>query len=226
MDQLVTTNSAAPIKLKTKDRNVDADCKEFGRRLAVLLDKNGFTQSDLAKFMGVSRSGANWWVQGKTYPSIANAQRIADFLRTTPEYLIYGAVKAPKERLVESIPVIDRVEGKQSLVTRITIPREFMARHNMPETAHLRAVTMFSEHPVEGVSKGDIVIADISDKRLTETPRRMVLDNGDKVSVGLVSKGKGKAKVHVAMDGIEFDMPVTEGLVVGRVVASLSAAAA
>lgn len=214
------------VKFKTKERNVEADCKEFGRRLQVAMDRAGLSQADLARIMGVSRSAANWWTQGNTYPSIANAKKIADLLRTTPEYLLFGAVKVAKERLVDSIAVVDRgADGKQSLITRISIPREFMTRHSMPDTTHLRAVTMFTENPMVGVTLGDIVIADTSDKALSvKTAKPMVLDNGERVSVGMVTRKRGDlSTVHVQMDGTEFDMPFREGLVIGKMVAAIVA---
>lgn len=208
---------------KTKDRNIEADCRAFGRRLEEALAKADVSQTELARYMGVSRSAANWWAQGKTYPSIEHSKKIAAFLRTTPEYLIYGVQRTSKDRLAESIPVIDRISGKQTLVTRIAVPKEFLAHANISGTDTLRAATMFREKTIDGIQPYDIVIADTSDRKLSpSTQKAMVIDNGDTIAVGMV-KRKGAKKVSITMGGENFDMPMTDKLIVGRLVASLSA---
>jgi len=210
----------ASSKLKTKDRNVAADCVEFGKRLEQSMQRTGITQAELSRDMKVSRSAVNWWVQGNTYPSIDNAKRLADLLRTTPEYLLFGAVKVQKERLVDSIPVIDRVLGRQAEITRIALPKEFHARANLSSTENLKAMPLYNQaHPI-------IAVADTSDRNLSvRTPKQMVIEDGDEVYIGSVTKKRGEGnKILVRREGGEpVEMPFKDRLLIGRLAVSIEA---
>src|SRR5690606_25980368 len=122
---------------KTKDRNVEANCVAFGQRLARAMRDAELTQAEVSRLMGVSRSAVNWWVKGITYPSIENAERLADLLRVTPEFLLFGVVKVVKDRLVESIPVADSKIHAGQRMTQIGVPKDFLQR-TAPNVGHLK----------------------------------------------------------------------------------------
>lgn len=213
------TATAAPSKKVTKDKNVEADCRKFGERLLSAMENCNVSQADLSRFMGVSRSAVNWWVQGNTYPSIDNARRLADYLRTTPEYLLFGVLHVAEERLVESIPVIDRSDGQHHEITRMTLPREFMARAHLPDSKVLRAVSMFDG------GLNTIAIADTSDRTINSRQSKiMVLDYDGRMEVGKAIKKKGDAgTICFETGGRKIELPYQEKMVVGRLTATVSA---
>lgn len=61
----------------------------FKQRLAKSMFRAGFSQSRLAKAIGVSRGAVNHWTQGK-YISPANAKAVADALGVDVDWLING----------------------------------------------------------------------------------------------------------------------------------------
>jgi transcriptional regulator with XRE-family HTH domain len=185
------------------------------------MEKCDVTQADLSRLMSMSRSGINWWVRGHTYPSIDNVERLADILKTTPEWLLFGARKIQAERLSESIPVIDRINGRQVEITRIALPREFMARANMPSSENLRAVTIFNAS--SGTS--NIAIADTSDREVTANkPKMMVIDYDGKVDVAAVTRKRGvNDRLVIEVDGNSTELPYQESTIVGRLAVSIEA---
>ena len=62
---------------------------DIGTRIAGLREKMGYTQQDLAKVFGVSRSAVNAWEMGKSFPSSQLMPQIAQFFRVSTDYL-YG----------------------------------------------------------------------------------------------------------------------------------------
>lgn len=217
-----TKSESSPVaasKAKTKTINDKEACAEFGKRLAAEMEKRDLTQADLSRLMGMSRSGINWWIRGETYPSIDNASRLADLLKTTPEWLLFGAAKVRGDRLSESIPVIDRINGQQVEITRISLPREFMARANLPPTDSLRAVTIFSN------GNSNIVVADTSDREITANkPKTMVIDHDGRVEVADVSRKRGNQdKIVVNVDDRSYELTSKEATIVGRLAVSIEA---
>jgi len=68
--------------------------------LAIALKKAGKSQADLARYLGVERQNVSRWVNGPIkFPKEA-AERSADYLGTTVEFLILG--KEPKRPLIAS----------------------------------------------------------------------------------------------------------------------------
>jgi len=218
---LLATNSDIHVKSArtTKVKNVEENCQRFGQRLFSAMEKCNVSQSDLARFMNVSRSAASFWVKGQTYPSIDNVEKIADYLRTTPEYLLFGVVHVSEERLVESIPVITRIEGSPVEITRLTLPREFMARAHLSSSKFLKAISIFSD---EGDS---IAIADTSDRVVnTKESKMMVIDHDGKIDCGNVIKKKGDAgTIFFEHSGHTIEMPFEDKMVVGRLAALVTA---
>ena len=62
---------------------------DIGARIAGLRENIGYTQQDLAKVFGVSRSAVNAWEMGKSFPGTQLMPRIAQFFRVSTDYL-YG----------------------------------------------------------------------------------------------------------------------------------------
>lgn len=218
---LELNSSAKPSKVTkiAKDTHDEEDCRAFGRRLLSSMEKCNVSQSDMSRFMGVSRSAVSLWVQGATYPAIANIKRIANYLRTTPEYLLFEVVHVAEERLVESIPVISRDNGTQTEFTRMTLPLEFMARSHLP-SKHLKALSIFTSE------QDRIVIADTSDRSInTRESKTMVIDHQGKIEVGQVTKKKGEGdRIIFEADGQTTEYPFEEKMVIGRLAATVQAA--
>lgn len=180
------------------------------------MEKCNVSQADMSRFMAVSRSAVNWWVQGITYPSIDNIKRLANYLRTTPEYLLFGVVHVAEERLVESIPVVNRVSGTQVEFTRLTLPREFMERAHL-NSKHLKALSIFSG------ATDIIAIADTTDRLVNaREPKMMVIDHGGKLEIGSVVKKKGDGgTIFFETDGRTIELPYEDKMVVGRLAATV-----
>ena len=60
-----------------------------GQRIAKLRESMDYTQQDLAKVFGVSRSAVNAWEMGKAVPSSQLMPQIAQFFHVSTDYL-YG----------------------------------------------------------------------------------------------------------------------------------------
>jgi SOS-response transcriptional repressor LexA len=64
---------------------------DLAARMAALLDeKNGGNQSDLARFVAVTPQAVQQWMSGKTVPRGRNLAKVAEFLGVTRAYLQYG----------------------------------------------------------------------------------------------------------------------------------------
>ena len=198
--------------LKTKDKNVDADCLAFGRRLVKAMRTAEITQAELSRLMGVSRSAVNWWIQGLTYPSVKNARDLANILRVTPEYLVYGVVDhRHKDRMTASIPVID----KKSL-SKLDLPKSFVTRE-LRETGDLRGVTIYTKG-----QSAMIAIADVRDKLVTETPRPMLIDFGGEIAPRMASRDHNSIVLTDMTGQHETHAEFKDGMVFGHMVASLN----
>ena len=77
------------------------DAKAFGARLRNRRESLGFKQAQVAKAGGISRPAVSQWENGETEKVDAEALcKIADFLETTSDYLLFGK---PTARIVEDI---------------------------------------------------------------------------------------------------------------------------
>lgn len=64
---------------------------DMAKRISALLqDKNGGNQSELARFVGVSPQAVQQWISGETSPRGKNLSKLAEFLGVTPARLQYG----------------------------------------------------------------------------------------------------------------------------------------
>ena len=71
----------------------DAWRRRFGMKLRHLMYKSGLYQGDLAKMCGISMRSLSLYINGKSVPSLYNAEKIAKALGCTTEELL----RFPKE---------------------------------------------------------------------------------------------------------------------------------
>ena len=57
-------------------------------RIRYLRDKSGYTQTDLAKRLGISRSAVNSWEMSLSSPSIANIIEMTEVFHVSADYLL------------------------------------------------------------------------------------------------------------------------------------------
>ena len=57
-------------------------------KIKALREQNGFTQSDLAKKLGITRSSVNAWEMGVSRPSLDNILSLGRIFHTTTDYLL------------------------------------------------------------------------------------------------------------------------------------------
>ena len=60
----------------------------FSQRFKELRLKNELLQSDLAAAFGVSRATIGFWEKNRQEPGMEMLQRIADYFKTDPNYLL------------------------------------------------------------------------------------------------------------------------------------------
>lgn len=57
-------------------------------RIRVLREQKGFTQTDLAKHLGITRSSVNAWEQGISVPSTQYIVELAQIFKVSTDYLL------------------------------------------------------------------------------------------------------------------------------------------
>ena len=60
----------------------------LSEKIKILRDKNGFTQSELAKRVGLTRSAVNAWEMGGIIPSTEIIIKLAKIFGVTTDYLL------------------------------------------------------------------------------------------------------------------------------------------
>ncbi len=65
----------------------------IGDRIRYLRDKAGFTQTYLAKRLGISRSAVNSWEMSLSSPSLANIIEMTQIFHVNADYLISSSDK-------------------------------------------------------------------------------------------------------------------------------------
>jgi len=61
---------------------------KIGEKISELRNKQGLTQSALARCLGVTRSSVNAWEMSISYPSIEKIIDIAQFFHVSTDYLL------------------------------------------------------------------------------------------------------------------------------------------
>lgn len=86
---------------------------KFGRRLKLIREEKGYTQEQLARVLGITRSRLSMYEQGKREPSFELQEAIADFFNVDLDYLL-GRTDA-KRTIIISTPKLDyaKIYGQQ-----------------------------------------------------------------------------------------------------------------
>ncbi|CAG9297595.1 SOS-response transcriptional repressor LexA [Celerinatantimonas diazotrophica] len=93
--------------------------KEMHERIRSRRIQLGMTQASLAKMLGVSRVSVTKWESATTKPDGENLHRLADVLKTTPEWLLYGTGDTPSDDItvipnvsqLHAVPIISSVQA-------------------------------------------------------------------------------------------------------------------
>lgn len=57
-------------------------------RIKILREQRGYTQSELARLLGITRSSVNAWEQGISVPSTQCIVELADIFKVSTDYLL------------------------------------------------------------------------------------------------------------------------------------------
>lgn len=82
-----------------------------GDRLKVLRTNKGYTQSELAEFLGTSQTQIRRWESNEVVPSSESLRAVAEFFDVTADYLL-GMVDTPQGKILES----DLTDDEQELI--------------------------------------------------------------------------------------------------------------
>lgn len=97
---------------------------DLGNRIAVLREKRGLSQAQLANKLHISQGSLGMYETGKRKPNIEMLNTLADFFNVSVDYLLDRESKTVKTADIEDNSVIFTYEGRQ-------IPKEdleFMRR--------------------------------------------------------------------------------------------------
>jgi len=87
-------------------------------RITDQLLKHGKTQKELTEYLGVTKTMYSEWKAGRTHSYRRYAKQIAEFLESTPEYILYGDTGDPDEKeLVRIYRTLDESKRKRLLQT-------------------------------------------------------------------------------------------------------------
>ncbi len=84
----------------------------IGDKIRYLRDKAGFTQSYLAKKLGISRSAVNSWEMSLSSPSLSNIIEMMEIFHVTADYLLGTSDKM-------MLDISDLSTEEQEVVTRL-----------------------------------------------------------------------------------------------------------
>ncbi len=76
----------------------------IARRIRHLREQQKLTQADLAKQLGITRSGVNAWEMGISIPSTAYVVELANFFQVSTDYIlgVENSVSIPADGLTEA----------------------------------------------------------------------------------------------------------------------------
>ena len=78
----------------------------FGMRIELLREKNGWSQAELARRIGVSASSVGMYEQGRREPSLDLVVRLANEFGVTTDYLLIGNSPCPDSTAKLQTPAI------------------------------------------------------------------------------------------------------------------------
>ena len=84
----------------------------IGDKIRYLRDNAGFTQSYIAKTLGISRSAVNSWEMSLSSPSLSNIIEMMDIFHVTADYLLGTSDKM-------MLDISDLSTEEQEIITRL-----------------------------------------------------------------------------------------------------------
>ena len=75
-----------------KGSSIELYNSRFAATLRALMEKNGTTQKEIAKAVGIRPQTLSLYCTGKTQPNVDKLLKIAEFFHVTTDYLITGTV--------------------------------------------------------------------------------------------------------------------------------------
>jgi len=85
---------------------------QIADRIRYLREKNGMTQTDLAKRLGISRSAVNSWEMSLSAPSIANIVEMMQIFHVTADYLL-----STSERIL--VDITDLSDKEKTIILQL-----------------------------------------------------------------------------------------------------------
>lgn len=95
-------------------------------RIKALREQNGLTQADLAKKLGITRSGVNAWEMGISVPSTQYVVELAYLFKVSTDYLL--GVKATANVSVEGLSEKD-VQLVNAVIARLREKEEKIQKY-------------------------------------------------------------------------------------------------
>ena len=93
----------------------------FNERIAELLKANNSTQRELAQKVGVTDAAMSHYIKGDRVPRAAVMASIAEALKTSPDYLMYGNPNNSEEEIDQAVRLIARNSKQLSHDDKIRI---------------------------------------------------------------------------------------------------------
>lgn len=95
---------------------------KHGYRIATLRDKQGWTQEELAKRLGISRAALSHYEKNRREPDYETLTKLADLFRVSIDYLV-GRTNNPQSQLDDDVrKFADQLElSDEDILSRFTL---------------------------------------------------------------------------------------------------------
>jgi transcriptional regulator with XRE-family HTH domain len=96
--------------------------KKYGERIALLREKHGMTQEDLASALGISRASLSHYETNRREPDHETITKIADYFRVTTDYLLGRTDDAGKQLDPDVKDFVDSLElSDEDILRKFTL---------------------------------------------------------------------------------------------------------
>ena len=89
----------------------------FRKNIRRLMDTRQCSQSDIAQYMGISKSTVSLWINGKAYPEVKNIEELARFFNVSVFELVCED-DSDEERMLRIFRVLSP-KGKEKALERM-----------------------------------------------------------------------------------------------------------
>lgn len=159
-------------------------------------NKRKVTQSDVAKYLGVTPQAVQKWENGNGAPRKGiHLQKLAEFLETTPQYILFGDEETSS---FGKVPLLDELQIQQETQEGSVEPKTFKAY--FPKQAHSEKSFVYKlkgDAMLPELREGDYILID---PELDPIPGKVVLvkylDNVYLRKYRLVGMGEGDQSVY------------------------------